>query len=1071
MFEEEKYLDEFNLNITIGLNISKKTIEEKLKFNLETLTENHLNYLDLNKENKEIIITIKKNSKEKGIISKNWIKKYKNLPSVIIIYTNLGNLIDNGFENMFNSFINEVEKVYNLYLSKNLKVYLIMEHLVNSNINFKKITDSLKNKIFDRLKFIEPQNLKFIPNESVLNYEDLANKILEDSNNFYSSFAQKYKNKIEQITKGNKDYPQEYLVKLYIKLALFSKVFNISLFPFNCFEKAYEILINGIEKDKYIFSIKDERYIFIEMKTIADWLFFNILNSFNLNNSKNNLKFDVVHYLFIHLNQFNIENFFENKNLITFQLKLFNLFWKFQIYNYISKKFSFYQKNSLFIFGIINSLLRLNQYYKNKKKEIDNLSLNFLLDNLTIEESKYIEKVPKFFINKKEINDINQRLGYFYLYLYKKKNINFDEINKNIIFNFKNLMGNFFKTNEKFNFYSFYLGNLFNIFNLNEKEKYFNNIILKNKKLKNFPKIYQNFITQFDELIINNNLDSNDNNNKIINNVLFKLSKNFKITENEKNKFNSILSNNNLNNNNKYKIFYNDLFEIDYNFNKNYVNSFEKIEFYLEIKKKQSEINFNIKEIQLIFNHSNRNFSFKLLNNNNNKNDNFLIKNKYEFIALQKDNILFLSKIIFILENNFILENILKVDKKNILYIIEETPKIEFDKFQQFFDINYKDNSILSENEFHYFNVSILNKNNQNKLKIISIRAKFMLNVSFLENNMNFQNEYNFILLDKKGEIKQKIENNNLIINLENNNNNEYVFEFLLKIKYSNKYLLNFIINYELINLDFPEEKFFYETNHETNIKCINGFILNNNTINSNIYVLNKINENTKKSFLSNHLINYNIEILSQLNDDCFIKDLIINHNKNLEIKTNLLKLLKKKFEQKILANNNFFIPFTIKSFNKFSGSIGTLVLKWSTKDLEKYSNNKIINENLINLDNIFIEKSNYLIENEVKNNNKEYILNITNLNNEIKNIDITFNIKNISIYNNYFLQGLIHKKQIIFPNEKLRIKYEINFIKKILNFKKFKPFSLIINEYDENSNKNNTLSFNYSPNFLKLES
>jgi hypothetical protein len=116
-------------------------------------------------------------------------------------------------------------------------------------------------------------------------------------------------------------------------------------------------------------------------------------------------------------------------------------------------------------------------------------------------------------------------------------------------------LGNFFKNNEQYNFYTFYLGNLFNIFNLNEKEKYFNNLILKNENLKNFPKIYQNLITEYDELIINNNLDSNDNNNKIINNVLFKLSKNFKITENEKNKFNSILSNNNLNNNNKYKIF------------------------------------------------------------------------------------------------------------------------------------------------------------------------------------------------------------------------------------------------------------------------------------------------------------------------------------------------------------------------------------------------------------------------------------------------------------------------------------------------------------------------------------
>ena len=1072
MFEEEKNIEKYSLSITIGLKISHEMINEKIKFNLESLTENHLNYLDLDKENKnkEILITIKNKVNEKGMISKNWINKFKNVPSVIIIYKNLGNFL-NLNDNIINSFISEVEKIYNIYFTNNLKVYLILEYIPNFNINLKKITDLIKNKIFDILKNINPENIIFIPNENVLQYEELAKNILKDSKNYYSSCAQKYVNKLAQITNDKINYNQEDLVKNYIKLGILSKIFNKSLLKNkeNCFEKAYEILLNNIEKNKYLFSIADERYIFIEKKYIANWLLYNILNSFNLNDS--NIKFKIEHCLSIHLKHFNIENFIENKNLISFQLKLFNLYWKFEIYNYISKKFSFFQKTSLSIFGIINSLLRLNKYYQNNKRDIDNSNLNFLLDNLTIEQSKYIEKIPKFFINKKEISDVNQRLKYYYLYLFKEKNINFEEINKNIISHFKNLLGNFFKNNEQYNFYTFYLGNLFNIFNLNEKEKYFNNLILKNENLKNFPKIYQNLITEYDELIINNNLDSNENNNNNINkNILFKLSKNYKLTENEKKKFNSILSNNNLNNNiTNYKIYNNDLFEINYNFNKNYVNSFEKIEFFFEIKKKHNEINFNIKEIQLIFNHSNRNFSFKLLNKNNE--DNFIIKNKYEFIALQKDNFLYLNKIIFILDNNIRLENIIKVDKKNILNVIEETEKIEFNKFQQFFDINYKINAKLSENECHYFNISILNKNNQNQLKIISIRANFILNVVLAENNNNdFKNEFNFILLDKNGEIKQKIENTNLILNLENNNNNnEFIFEFLLKIKYSNRYLLNFTINYELINSNFPEQKFFYESEHSIKIKCVNGFILNNNNINSNIFILNQLNEDYKnKSFLSNNLINYKIEILSQLNDDCLIKDLIINHNNNLEIKSNILKLLKKNFQLKILAKNIFSIPFTIKSYNDFSGSIGTLILKWTTKELEKYSNNKMINEINIKLDDINIEKFNYLIENEIKNNNKEYILNITNLNNEFKNIEISFDLKDSD---KYLLQGLIRKQQIIFPNEKLTIKYEINFINKILNLNKFKPASIVICEYDDTLDKKKTLSYiNYIPNFLKLE-
>ena len=72
MFEEEKNIEKYSLSITIGLKISHEMINEKIKFNLESLTENHLNYLDLDKENKnkEILITIKNKVNEKGMISK-----------------------------------------------------------------------------------------------------------------------------------------------------------------------------------------------------------------------------------------------------------------------------------------------------------------------------------------------------------------------------------------------------------------------------------------------------------------------------------------------------------------------------------------------------------------------------------------------------------------------------------------------------------------------------------------------------------------------------------------------------------------------------------------------------------------------------------------------------------------------------------------------------------------------------------------------------------------------------------------------------------------------------------------
>jgi hypothetical protein len=280
----------------------------------------------------------------------------------------------NGNENMINSFLIEVEKIYHLYFSNNLKVYLILEYIVNNNIHSKKLTDPLRSKIFDSLKFINSDNLEIVQNEKDIRYELLADNILKDSENYYTSYAQKYKNKIdqiEQITYDKINYTQEDLVKLYIKLGIISKIFNISLIEYNCFEKAYGILTNNIQKNRYLFSIEDERYIFIEKKYIADWLLYNILYSISLKDPK--INFSIDHYLSIHLKHFNIEKFIENKNLISSQLKLFNLYWKFFV-NFSISLILLLNISKYFSFSLFNSVVNIEFFSSSNSHSFINSS-------------------------------------------------------------------------------------------------------------------------------------------------------------------------------------------------------------------------------------------------------------------------------------------------------------------------------------------------------------------------------------------------------------------------------------------------------------------------------------------------------------------------------------------------------------------------------------------------------------------------------------------------------------------------------------------------------------------------
>ena len=449
---------------------------------------------------------------------------------------------------------------------------------------------------------------------------------------------------------------------------------------------------------------------------------------------------------------------------------------------------------------------------------------------------------------------------------------------------------------------------------------------------------------------------------------------------------------------------------------------------------------FNNFHIKIYENHKNQ-----LKNNQINYNENYFVKNYYNFIKNKK------------ISNSFIINN------SNISIFKQNDKNKKFNNIQSIFQsknsikkIN-KSCSTMDLNNYIENNNKNNNKNNNNFIKINKNNNNFFSKKKFLNlkkyNNNNFFKTFNLSFQKNLNKIEyfSKFSNKNKSTNYKNKS--------LIKIK---KFLFpNFLFKEETkqnekIKNKIKEEYLILILFLRKNLKNIDNLIKNENFINENLF-LTDLNFNKKyekffpfknciKEFIFYSFINENcdelLKIIYNLNDEnnfekneinenfnkikTKIIDLINNENLlnnfiNKKLKTKEIKISKKFFEIFILCSNYFdgiqskishifLIIFNIDNFVYFSN--------FCYYYLYFKNSNLLTNENKI----LFVKKFFNLFK--INKNSNE------NLNTEI--------IKLFKIENKLF-NFLLFENNFINDNEKLNIKI-INIFNKIINY--FNNFS-----------------------------
>jgi hypothetical protein len=196
--------------------------------------------------------------------------------------------------------------------------------------------------------------------------------------------------------------------------------------------------------------------------------------------------------------------------------------------------------------------------------------------------------------------------------------------------------------------------------------------------------------------------------------------------------------------------------------------------------------------------------------------------------------------------------------------------------------------------------------------------------------------------------------------------------------------------------------------------------------------------------FLTNRNLQMNLILTNQLNEDIIIKDIIIQKNeeklteknKNIEIKSSIKDIIDsatlpteiKNQILKIIKTSDYSIPFETIFNDEFQGSLGKILLKWSTPSLIDYESGdlSLINENTFDFPHIIVSKSNLSYEyNTTINENKDVIYNIKVENISEKCIKIIFMIENGDDVN-FIVSGMTKKIHSIKSKEILNVVFRL---------------------------------------------
>ena len=247
--------------------------------------------------------------------------------------------------------------------------------------------------------------------------------------------------------------------------------------------------------------------------------------------------------------------------------------------------------------------------------------------------------------------------------------------------------------------------------------------------------------------------------------------------------------------------------------------------------------------------------------------------------------------------------------------------------------------------------------------------------------------------------------------------NNQNKYGVLIKFLQTGQYEIKLNITYSIRHRDIED---YFEFSQEETLKfiVIDPFKFCNEVNSNNFLTITKVKEDKTEvkttEFLTNRNIQMNLILTNQLNEDIIIKDIIIKldqeklneKNKNIEIKSSIKDIVDsnslpseiKNQILKILKTADYNIPFETKFNDEFKGSLGKIILKWSTPSLIEYECDdlSLVNENSFDFPYIIIHPSEINYEYEtIINENKDVLFNIKVVNNSEKCRKIIFFIEN----------------------------------------------------------------------------
>ena len=810
--------------------------------------------------------------------------------------------IKNQFKSNINNFLNDFDNLCFQYYQNKLKIKEIYDFSYNKNLSmkfkYKLIKEKFKNQkeIYD-LFFILKNNKKLIL--------DLIEKI---NKNYYDDFSYFLVHFFYENIFNSSFYQEDFMI---IFLFLLEKHINLILNKENLNKnKNYEFLYENYLKDSFL-----------------NFLIINILRKENIRTYLNSLLNDNFIKLEKNEKKFIISNFDENI-----------------IGNYNNNN----DKND-------NNNNNIEEEFMEILKE--NITLNFLKENLELKSSKFDDKINK--INKEyiktQINRINS-LDNFETFSNETYVKNLKEIkekkDEKYYENYINLLLSDYKVITEF------INNLLNNINNNINSIPYNikcmckilDLILEtkieNKIISEYEKIMF-LISFFFKNIIYFIINNPDHNGLISTFILSKNTKhNLKIINKilEKLFTGKLFEFNNLNNNENDLIIFNNfllkttpkIFEFIYNI-KSLINLSKEIQ-----KEINNEIKINLKEINV-----------------NLKDDTPLENIKYESVCFNFND----------------LSIILNVFKENFDYFNKNFPEISnlIEKIKNYdYDILFKEDYNNLNIKYFYFTK-------------IEYLADFLNKINKLENE-------NFLINNNEEDIKNSIFNilkyvkelndfPKIIFSLKNNNNNN-----------NNNRIFNLYEKNQIKN----EEK---NSNKINLIDDIFPLILNNIKL--------ELNYNNNSDFLGKILVSFYLIFKNNLNKNLTEEDYnkiineLITEIENYKIELNSIFDILKNFvlNKKDLEKLNMLIMINLNQLKQYRNFLCVEIL-YEKIDLPFEILIDKENENLIkNIQINFIENK----EKNIKSKIEEFIENFPNINNiKFKENDILTFQENINLHSTF---------------------------------------------------------------------